>query len=231
MATICQKKDKKNLAEKARQEIENKILAGGLRPDHHIIEAELADQLGISRTPLREALRQLEIKGLLKKRNSVGYTVVYHSPQDIRNTFEVRISLESAAIRLACENATREHIDRAALFLVRFDETLAKRSKRIRNGALLSVIYPDADHDWNSLFHKEIYRASGNELLATHIMNVRDLDRLKRITLKLTLGDLLTFQSQHYKILDAVTQRNKVKAVRAVQSHIKNLYNFYCRLA
>lgn len=230
MPITGQKKDKRNLAEKARQEIENKILAGGLRPDHHIIEAELADQLGISRTPLREALRQLEVKGLLKKRNSVGYTVVYHSPQDLRNTYEIRMSLESTAIRLACENATNEHIDRAAAFLVRYDEALTTQSQRIKNGGLFFFSYPDADHDWNSLFHKEIYRASGNELLTTQIMNIRDLDRLKRITLKLTLGDLLVFQSQHYKILDAVTQRNKGKAVRAVQSHIKNLYHFYYRL-
>ncbi|MBI4763348.1 MAG: GntR family transcriptional regulator [Deltaproteobacteria bacterium] len=231
MTTLRQNKDKKNLAEKARQEIENKILAGGLRPDHHIIEAELADQLGISRTPLREALRQLEIKGLLKKRHSVGYTVVYHSPQDIRNTFEVRMSLESTAIRLACEKASHEHIERAASFLVRFDEALATQSKSIKNGLLHSFSYPDADHDWNSFFHKEIYRASGNELLTTYIMNLRDLDRLKRITLGVTLEDLLAFQSQHHKILDALKQRHKSKAVRAVQTHIKNVYDVYYQLA
>ena len=225
MIAIDQAKNKKKLVEIARHEIENRILAGRLRPDHHLIEAELAGQLGISRTPLREALRQLEIKGLLKKRKSVGYTVVYHSPKDIRNTFEVRIALESAAIRLACKNATEEHIDRASLILARYDEALATQGR----GVLNLDKYINGDQDWNSLFHKELYHASGNELLTTYIMNIRDFDRLKRIALQLRLSDLLMFQGQHYKILDAVKQRNKGKAERAVQAHIKTLFNFYYR--
>jgi DNA-binding GntR family transcriptional regulator len=231
MKEVFEKKDRKNLAEKARKDIENIILAGGLRPDHHIIETELAEQLGISRTPLREALRQLEIKGLLKKRKSVGYTVVYHSPEDMRNTFEIRVSLESTAVRLACEKATKDHIDRASFFLTRFDEALAEQSKGKKKGLPLSFNYPDVDHDWNSFFHKEIYKASGNELLTSYIMNIRELERLKRITLKLTLDDFLFFQSQHYTILKAIKNRDKGKAVRAIQSHIEKLYDFYYRLS
>lgn len=226
MIAIDQAKNKKKLVEIARHEIENRILAGRLRPDHHLIEAELAGQLGISRTPLREALRQLEVKGLLKKRKSVGYTVVYHSLKDIRNTFEVRIALESAAIRLACKNATEEHIDRASYILSQFDEALATQGISHRWGNDFN-----SDRDWNSLFHKELYLASGNELLTTYIMNIRDLDRLKRIVLKLKLSDLLTFQAQHHKILEAVKQKNKGKAERAVQAHIKTLFNFYYRFA
>ncbi|MEW6187207.1 MAG: GntR family transcriptional regulator [Thermodesulfobacteriota bacterium] len=230
MTEVLQKKDRNNLSEKARKDIENIILAGGLRPDHHIIETELADQLGISRTPLREALRQLEIKGLIKKRKSVGYTVVYHSPEEMRNTYEIRVSLESTAVRLACEKATHEQMDRAAFFLARFDEALAEQSRRTKKGSPLSFNYPDADHDWNSFFHKEIYKASGNELLTTYIMNIRDLERLKRITLNLSLDDFLMFQSQHYTILKAVQHRDKGKAVRTIQAHIKQLYDFYFRL-
>ncbi len=226
-----QQNQRKNLAEKARQEIERLILAGGLRPDQHLIETELADQLGVSRTPLREALRQLEVKGLLKKRKSVGYTVIYHSPEDMRNTFEVRLSLESTAVRLACERATASQIDQAYFYLTRFDEDLAEWGKGKKKGSALAFNFLDAEHDWNSLFHKEIYQASGNALLTRFIMNIRDLERLKRITLQFTLEDFQIFQSQHYAILQAIKERDKGKAVRAIQSHIQRVYDFYYRFS
>lgn len=203
------------------------ILEGGLRPDHHLIEAELAAQLGISRTPLREALRQLEVKGLIKRRKTVGYTVVYHSPQELQNTFEVRLALECCVIRLACEKATAEHLERAARFLALYDEELHDLRLRAQKDALFSYRYPEAEEDWNSAFHREIYHASGNELLAGYIMNIRDLERLKRIAVRFTLDDLFRFQDQHYAILEALRQRKKGQAVRAVQAHIKNVYRFY----
>ncbi len=218
-------KDKKSLVEIARQGIENQILNGVLRPDQRLVESELAAQLGISRTPLREALSQLEIKGIVKKRNDIGYVVVYHSLKDIKNNFEVRIVLESSAIKLACEKASRKHLDRAAMYLARFEEDFINRNKRA-----IDLTFFNSKQDWNSFFHKEMYDAAGNELLTNYIMNLRDLERLKRVTLNFTLSDYRTFQAQHYKILEAVKQRDKSKAQKAVQSHLKTLYSFYYRL-
>ena len=219
------RKNKTSLVEVARQAIEDQLLTGRLRPDQHLVEAALADKFGISRTPLREALRQLETKGLIKKRHSMGYVVVYHSLEDIRNNFEVRLPLEKTAIRLACENATKEHIDHASTILAKYDEELANPQKQT-NGLDKRL---NTESDWNSLFHKEMYNAAGNELLTKYIMNLRDLDRLKRITLDLKLADFQRFQAQHHKILNAVEQRNKAKAEREVQMHIKTLFGFYLR--
>ena len=219
--------NKTSLVEVARQAIEDQLLTGRLSPDQHLVEAELADKFGISRTPLREALRQLEAKGLIKKRHALGYVVVYHSLEDIRNHFEVRLPLEKTAIRLACENATKAHIDRAAMILVKYDEELAN-PKKPSNGLLKRL---NTESDWNSLFHKEMYQAAGNELLTKYILNLRDLDRLKRITLDLKLTDFQRFQAQHHKILNAVKQRDKAKAEREVQMHIKTLFGFYLRTA
>jgi len=217
---------KLSLVEMSRQAIETRILNGDLLPGQHLIEAELANQLGISRTPLREALRQLETRGLVKKRNAIGYVVVYHTLKDIQDTLEVRLSLERTAIELACEHATQEQIDRASTFLARFDEELAKPNQSIPDMDKLL----NSNKDWNSLFHKELYNAAGNELLTTYIMNLRDLDRLKRMTLKLTPKDFRRFQTQHHAILNAVKQMDKTKAKKAVQAHIKTLYNFYFKL-
>ena len=155
----------------------------------------------------------------------MGYVVVYHSLEDIRNNFEVRLPLEKTAIRLACENATKEHIDHASTILAKYDEELANPPKQT-NGLDKRL---NTESDWNSLFHKEMYNAAGNELLTKYIMNLRDLDRLKRITLDLKLADFQRFQAQHHKILNAVEQRNKAKAEREVQMHIKTLFGFYLR--
>ena len=220
-------KSKTSLVEVARQAIEDQLLTGRLSPDQHLVEAELADKFGISRTPLREALRQLETKGLIKKRHAMGYVVVYHSLEDIRNNFEVRLPLEKTAIRLACENATQENIDRASTILFKYDEELAHPQKQT-NGLVRRL---NTETDWNSLFHKEMYHAAGNELLTRYIMNLRDLDRLKRMTLDLKLADFQKFQTQHHKILNAVKQRDKVKAEKEVQGHIKTLFGFYLRTA
>jgi DNA-binding GntR family transcriptional regulator len=221
-----QTKDKKSLVDVARQSIENQILNGDLRPDQRLVEAELADRLEISRTPIREALRQLEIKGIVKKRNLIGYVVVYHSRKDVQNNFEVRIALESTAIKLACEKATQEHIDRASMYLARLDKDLALRKEPTFN-VIIPDNYLDSDQDWNSLFHREIYNAADNELLTKYIKNVRDMDRLKQVALRMKHSDFQTFQTQHYKILEALKERDKSKAERAVQTHIKTLYDFH----
>jgi DNA-binding GntR family transcriptional regulator len=109
------------------------------------------------------------------------------------------------------------------MYLARYDEDLAQRK-----GVTLDLI--NGKQDWNSLFHKEFYDAADNTLLHSYINNLRDLEQLKRLSLNLTLKDFRAFQSQHYKILDAVKQRNKNKAQNAVQDHIKTLYRFYYQL-
>lgn len=216
-----------SLVEVARQAVEELLLSGRLRPDERLVEAELADQIGISRTPVREALRQLEAKGLIRKQHSVGYVVVYHSLEDIRNTFEVRLPLEKTAIRLACENATREHLDQASFILAKYDEELADPHP----GTVPLDRRINTETDWNGLFHKEMYKAAGNPLLTQYILNLRDLDRLKRITLNLTLEDFKRFQDQHHRILNAVKRRDKGRAEKEVQRHLETLFGFYLKTA
>ncbi len=219
--------DKRNLVEQARQFIEDLLLTGGLRPNQRVVEAELAEKLGMSRTPIREALRQLETKGLIQKRPAHGYVVVYHTFEDIRNNFEVRLPLEKAAIRLACDNATQEHLDRAALILTQYDAELAAPPPQ--TAGLEKRL--NTETDWNSLFHLEMYQAAGNKLLTQYILNLRDLDRLIRITLDLKLADFQRFQRQHHAILNAVKQRNRAKAEKAVENHLLTLYRLYLQTA
>ncbi len=216
-----------NLVEIAREAIQRNILSGIFRPDQRLVEAELASQLGISRTPVREALRQLETTGYVVKRDRTGYFVVYHASEDIRNILELREILEVAAIRLACDRATQENIDRAAAYLASWDEDFASlKSSRLDQDRLYDEGWNKLFR-WNNLFHEEFYHASGNKLLVSHIENLRQLDRLKRISRFFRYEDLLAFRSHHYRILNAVQQRDKLKAEKAVRLHLKTLYGFY----
>lgn len=220
-------RSKESLVEMARNIIERNILDGVFRPDQRLVEAEIASQLGISRTPLREALRQLEMRGYVTRQGNAGYFVVHHAPEDIRNILELREILETAAIRMACDRASEEAIDRAAKYLANWDEEFARLKA---SGLAGEKLYDEGWNRlfrWNNLFHEEFYNASGNKLLVARIEELRQLDRLKRISRFFRYEDLLEFRRQHYRILEAVRQRNKARAEKAVRMHLDTLFRFY----
>jgi DNA-binding GntR family transcriptional regulator len=216
-------KPKINLVNMARQTIERHILEGVLRPDQHLVEVELSQQLGISRTPLREALRQLEIKGYLTKRRSVGYVVTRHTTRAIREVMEVRIALETLATKLACDRATEEQLIRAETYLNNYDHELSAPDISTIN---FNIFY-GGEKDWNTLFHREIYDAAGNKLLASQIDALRNVDWLKHVAQYFSYEDLLEFQKHHYALLNAIKERDKNKCEITVTQHMEKLYHFY----
>ena len=211
-------KPKLNLTDKVRHTLEQKILDSTYRPDQHLTEQELSSDLGVSRTPLREALRQLEISGYLTRRKSVGYVVARLSEQDLGEIFEVRKVLETMAARLACKHATNEQLQRAAGYLAKYDTELANPSLRDYNDVFWG------NGNWNSLFHEELYQASGNKVLVTHINSLRDMARLQYATQFFHFADLVEFQSQHYMLLNAIRHRSPEEAESGVKLHLNTLY-------
>ena len=98
----------RSLAGDAADRIREEILAGGFRPGDHLVEAKIAEQLSISRGPVREAFKLLRAEGLLKEEPRRGTFVVSLSADDVREIYELRAALESAAGRLLdpCPNRT-----------------------------------------------------------------------------------------------------------------------------
>ena len=92
--------------------IRQKLLAGEYLPGDRLGEAEIAGELGISRTPVREALRLLSADGLIEINKNRGARVAEWSETELNNVFEVRIRLEGLAARMAAEKATPEQIER-----------------------------------------------------------------------------------------------------------------------
>jgi DNA-binding GntR family transcriptional regulator len=205
---------KKKLGVQAMESIENFIMTGVLRPDQRIIESDLAGRLGLSRTPLREALRQLEIKGYVTKSGNTGYVVAYHTQRDLKDIFEVRVALESKAIKLACERITEFQLDRANEYL---------RSSEAH------IDVPSSMWKWNNLFHNEMYDASGNKILISHIQSIRDRDRIANMGRAMVASDWLAFHEQHQYILQSVQQRDKRKAEKAVKQHLATVLEVYQR--
>lgn len=201
-----------------RQAIERQIVDGVLRPNQPLIESELSLKLGVSRTPLREALRQLEIKGFVNRRNSVGYAVASLTGVDLQEILEIRLALETAAMELACDNATEKQIERASEFLANYDAAISDTPSRIMDAV-----------KWNHRFHTELYNACGNKRMAALIQSIRDTTRLIRMGRNLSRDEQLATIREHAAILEAVKNRNKEQARLAVIKHLESGHNMYLK--
>ena len=204
-----------NLVNTARDAIERYIFDRVLRPDQRLIESELSEKLGLSRTPLREALRQLEVKGLITKLPTGGYVVTYYTAEDVINIFEIREALETLAMRLSCDRATRKQLDRAEECCNQFDRTI--------------IGLGTEGVDWNNLFHEEMYNACGNKQLISVIQNYRDVVQLKHVSQFYSEEYLKIFSKEHRSILEAVKQRDKIKADQAVKTHLQTVCASYIK--
>jgi DNA-binding GntR family transcriptional regulator len=214
-------KKRTNLTDKVRRSIAQCILDGTFRPEQHLTEHELATQFGVSRTPLREALRQLEIQGYLSRRKSVGYVVASFSSRDMYEVFELRKTLESMAMRLACENATQEQLQRAEGYLAKYDKELSDPALRDVNDFFWGA------GNWNNMFHEELYNSCGNKLLVSFIGNLRDMPLLRYAVPYFRHADLLEFQRHHHMLLNAIKDKEPGQADEAVRLHLTTLYDIY----
>lgn len=195
-------------AEEALEKLRQAIIAGKLRPNQRLIESELAQKLGMSRTPVREALKQLEMQGYLSKLPSGGMIVTDHSPSQIRNLYEVRESLETMAMRLSCQRATQEQVDRAA-------EYHAQSLEVIHNRDINKFI------ELNSAFHNELLSACGNEQLWSLIQTFRDQFFDRRLVRVFTTKHWRVMITHHTNLLEAVRQRNAHLAEKATREHLR----------
>jgi len=208
LLTFSAQRDKASYAEEAIKRLRQAIVTGNLRPNQRLVESEIAKKLGMSRTPIREALKQLEMQGYLSRLRSGGLIVTDHSPTQIRNLYEIREALETMALRLACQRASREQVDRAA-------EYHARSLEVIRNRDINQFI------ELNSAFHNELLSACGNEQLWSLLRTFRDQSFDRRIVRVFTASDWRAMITQHQRMLDAVRQGNARLAEKAVHEHVK----------
>lgn len=191
--------------------LRKKILKGELQPGERLMEISLANSLGVSRTPIREAIRMLEHEGLVVMRARRGAQVAKITTQELNDVLEVRKSLEVLAIRKACERMTEEDLETFKNAETRFEE-LAGTDK----ADLTELTEADVS------FHDVIYEGTKNRRLIQILGNLREqmyrfrIEYLKEAALR---ADLVR---EHRAILKAVEERDAEKAVQLIAEHIDN---------
>lgn len=157
----------KSLAQSIRDVLRDAILDGRLHPDERIFEAEVAEQLGVSRTPLREALRLLEADGLVEYTPHTGVVVRAFSADEVSEIFELRCVLEGYAAGRAVDNLTRNQFLQLKKSCDEFEAVLRRTDDQ--RGRLYQLV------ELNREFHQIIAHAGGNQRLGdilSHMMTV-----------------------------------------------------------
>lgn len=185
------------------------ILTGELKPGERLMEIHLANRLGVSRTPIREAIRMLELEGLVTMIPRKGAEVSRISKQDISDVLEVRGSLDALAVRLACERITPEEISK-------LESAADAFSAAISSGDLTAVAQADVD------FHDIIVASSKNKRLMQMANNLAERVyryRLEYIKDKSSHNNLI---KEHREILDCIKRGDASAAEAAILKHVKN---------
>ena len=136
------------------------ILKGELKPGERLMEIALADRLGVSRTPVREAMRKLELEGLVVMIPRRGAQVANITEKDLNDVLEVRIALENLSIEKACARMTEEQLAQLWDAAEEFEKTMAE-------GNLVKLAEADV------AFHEVIYQSSDNRRLNQVLNNLR----------------------------------------------------------
>ncbi len=190
--------------------IQSAIVKGEIAPGSKISETELARAYGISRGPLREAIRRLEGQRLLVRVPHAGARVVSLNPNELLELYEIRESLEGLACRLATERMTDAEIDELRRVLETHERDEAFLAGR-------GYYQQEGDFD----FHYRIIQGSGNRTLANLLCNeLYQLVRMYRIQFSALPNRPRQAFSEHHRILDAIAERDGELAELLMRRHI-----------
>lgn len=191
------------------EQLRKTILAGNLKPGERIIEKEYADKLNISRTPVREALRKLEIEGFVEYIPRKGVVVKGFSFKDIIEIYEIRKSLECLAVKNVIKNVDDEYIEKLKSTVEQMD-------------ALESQGDIEGVFDICKDFHQTILSASEMPRLMSMINTLQEyLERFRRVTMSKDSRRLSAIK-EHKEILEAIIDRDVERVQEIVSRHIDN---------
>ena len=197
------------------ENLRDAIITQVLKPGERLMEIQLADEMGVSRTPVREAIRKLELEGLVVMVPRKGAYVAGVSMKDIHEVYEVRSALEMLAVTLAAERIRDEELNALEQQVLRESEEEAKKD----GSDLDNIIYID------SSFHDIIYQAARNQRLVQFVNILQEqLQRFRAASLARP-GRSKTALEEHKQIVEALSERNGELASKLAQEHIENAEN------
>ena len=185
------------------------ILTGELSPGERLMEVAIANKLGVSRTPVREAIRRLETEGLVTMLPRRGAMVAKITEKDLRDVLEVRLALERLTIILACERITDEEVVK-----LREASSAFERVVKAKKSEITDVVQKDEE------FHDIIYNATRNDRLIQVLSNLREQMYRYRLEYLKDAGYHDKLIAEHKKIQESIRKRDTETAVDIMQEHI-----------
>jgi len=193
--------------ERVLDKLREAILSGRFQPGQRLVERELVEQLGVSRTPIREALRKLELEGLVTTVPYKGPMVTLPTLEDARQLYEVRAALEGQATSLLASRAQPEDV--ACL-----QQRVRTAEEAVRAGDVRAVLAA------NNAFHDELAARCGNTLLESLIANLRNRIILLRVESLSLPGRPPQSVAEHRQIVERIRARDPKGARECMEMHI-----------
>lgn len=209
----------KNMTQVAYEAIKNSIIHNELKPGDYLSENMIAQTLGMSRTPVREALRVLASEGLIEIHNGVGIFVKHITPREIYEVFEVRAALECAAAKTSLDNITEQEIAQL------YSDWLALKN-RVDSGETIEL---DTLSKYDSILHALIIDKCNNTYLKNIISGIRlSIIRYQHLSAK-ALGNEKETISQHLEIIQIMKEKDLARLLPALEKHIMNAAEYIIR--
>ena len=187
------------------------ILNGVYDEGEELKEIAIGNELGVSRTPVREAFRQLELEGLIQIVPNKGAYVTGITPKDVHDIYMIRSSLEGMAAKLAVQNITEEQLE------------------EMEENVYLATFHASKGHmeqmtELDNRFHHILYEACGSKMLENLLQDFHQyVIRIRKKTLS-TKERGLASNEEHKAIMEAIKQKDEEKAEKLANKHIINAY-------
>jgi DNA-binding GntR family transcriptional regulator len=202
--------DYKPLRDIVFETLKDAILKGKLEPRERLMEIQLAEQLGVSRTPVREAIRKLELEGLVIMEARKGAYVSDISFEDIIDTLEVREALETYAVKLAIEKETTKDISHLEKLNDEFE-------KAFREGDIQRMVYLD------TTIHSSLLYLSENKKLIAFMDALNEIMQRFRLIYFNESYNPEVIIKEHYEVFKAIKSGDKEGAIQAMRNHLCTL--------
>ena len=185
------------------------ILKGELQPGERLMELQLASKLGVSRTPIREAIRMLELEGLAVTMPRKGAEVARMTLKDMEDVLEIREALDELAVKVACQKITEDQLNRLKLCKDDFE-------KSTKSGDVKKIAEADV------MFHDVIYEATDNAKLVYLLNNLREQIYRYRVEYIKNKDNYPTLIKEHEEIVRALELHDESKVTEAMHIHVAN---------
>lgn len=201
-------KDSESIRRKVYNHLREQILSGQVAPRQRLIETKIAQEIGTSRTPVREALHNLEVEGLIESIPRVGYRVKFLNPTEVEEICAIRATIEEMAAAWAMDKAHQK-------LVAELKKNIAQSEKVISAGTVKAFVELDAQ------FHETIARLSGSPRLLELAQTLRRHMLRYRVESIYTADNVLRAVDGHKGILQAIEKADRSGVGQAIIAHLE----------